>query len=146
MKLSTKARYGARAMLDLAIHYGQGPIQLKDIAERQEISEKYLEHLITSLKVAGFVKSVRGAHGGYLLSRPPSEIRLFDIIRVLEGSLAPVDCVDDSKICHRASFCVTRDVWGQIKEVMTGVLESITLEEMCQRQKRKQEPEVMYYI
>lgn len=147
MKLSTKGRYGARAMLDLALNYGKGYILLKDIARRQEISERYLEHLIAPLKAAGLVKSVRGARGGYALTKPPSKIRLSKVIKVLEGSISPVDCVDDFGLCHRASFCVTRDIWGDIGRAINGVLESMTLEDMVQRQKKKKVPSsVMYHI
>ena len=147
MKLSTKGRYGARAMLDLALNYGKGPILLKGIARRQEISERYLEHLIATLKLAGLVKSVRGARGGYTLAKPPSQIRLSEIIETLEGSVALVECVDDPKVCHRVTFCVTRDIWGRMSEAMIGVLDSTTLEDLVQKQKEKERPETpMYYI
>ena len=127
MKLSTKGRYGTRAMLDLALHYGQGPILLKDIARRQEISERYLEHVVIPLRAAGLVTSARGAHGGFALAKPPSELRLSYIIQVVEGSIAPVDCVDDPRLCSRADFCVARDVWAELEKAMSGVLESTTL-------------------
>jgi len=147
MKLSTKGRYGSRAMLDLALNYGKGFILLKDIARRQEISERYLEHLIAPLKAAGLVKSVRGARGGYSLARPPSEIKLNEVIRVLEGSMSPVDCVDDFGLCHRARFCVTREIWRDVGRAINGVLESMTLEEMVERQMEKGAPRaVMYHI
>jgi len=127
MKLSTKGRYGTRAMHNLALHYGQGPILLKDIARRQEISERYLEHVVIPLRAAGLVTSARGAHGGFALAKPPSEIRLSYIIQVVEGSIAPVDCVDDPRLCSRADFCVARDVWAELEKAMSGVLESTTL-------------------
>ena len=147
MKLSTKGRYGARAMLDLALYYGEGPILLKDIAKRQQISERYLEHLILSLKAAGLVKSARGARGGFILAKPPSQIRLIEMIQILEGSIAPVDCVLDPKVCSRASLCVTRDIWSEMNRAMSGILESTTLQDLVERQKEKEQHKVaMYYI
>jgi len=135
MKLSTKGRYAARAMLDLALHFGQGPILVKDISRRQEISQRYLEQLLTPLKVAGLVRVVRGARGGFTLAKPPSEIRLLEIIQIMEGSTAPVECVDDAQICSRSDFCVTREVWAEMKKATDTVLESITLQDLLERQK-----------
>ena len=147
MKLSTKGRYGARVMLDLALHFGEGPILLKDIAKRQQISERYLEQLILSLKAAGLVESTRGARGGFTLAKPPSQIRLSEIIQTMEGSIAPVTCVDDPKACSRADVCVTRDIWSEMGKAMSGVLESTTLEDLVQRQREKEKPEtIMYHI
>jgi len=147
MKLSTKGRYGTRAMLDLALHYGDGPILLKDVARRQEVSERYLEHVVTPLKVAGLLNSVRGAGGGFTLAKPPSQIRLSEIIQAVEGSIAPADCVDDPKVCPRANFCAARDIWTEMKKAMSGVLESTTLEDLAQRQIEKGEPQAtMYHI
>ena len=147
MKLSTKGQYGARAMVDLALHYGEGPILLKDIAKRQQISGRYLEHVIVSLKVAGLVKSMRGARGGFSLAKPPFQIRLSEIIQIMEGSIAMVECVDDPKVCSRADLCVTRDIWTEMKKAMNGVLESTTLQDLIERQREKRKPEaVMYYI
>jgi len=147
MKLSTKGRYAARAMLDLAFHYGEGPILLKDIARRQQISERYLEHLITPIKAAGLVTSMRGARGGFTLAKPPSQIRLSEIIQILEGSIAPVQCVDDPNICSRADLCVTRDIWTEMQKAMSGILESTTLQDLVRRQRDKEKPEaVTYYI
>ncbi len=145
MKLSTKGRYGTRAMVDLAFHYGQGPILLKDIAKRQQISEKYLEHIITSLKVAGLVKSIRGSHGGYILAKSPAQIKLSQVIKVLEGSIAPVECVDDPKVCSRAKLCVTRDIWKKIKRAIDEILESITLKDLVEREKKKEENKNVIY-
>lgn len=135
MRLSTKGRYAARAMLDLAIHFGDGPVMLKDISRRQEISERYLEQVLTPLRVAGLVRAIRGAKGGFVLGRSPSEISLSDIIRIAEGSTAPVECVDNAQICTRSDFCPTREVWTQIKRATDGVLASITLQELADRQK-----------
>ncbi len=147
MKLSTRGRYGTRALLDLALHRGEKPVPLKDIAQRQDIPLQYLEHLITPLIAGGIVWSTRGARGGVSLARPPEEIKLSEVIGLLEGSIAPVECVNDPKYCSRSDFCVTRDIWGELKKVMDGVLESTTLQDLVERQKRKgQSEEVMYHI
>ena len=147
MKLSTKSQYGTRALLDLALHNDKGPIPLKDIARRQQISAMYLEHLITPLVAAGIIRSLRGAKGGVWLAKPPQEIKLIEVIPLLEGSLAPVECVNDPKYCSRSGFCVTRDIWGELKKVMDEVLESTTLQDLVERHKRKEQcAEVMYYI
>ncbi len=147
MRLSTKGRYGLRALLDLALHRDEGSVLLKDIARRQEVSLPYLEHLIAPLIAAGLVKSTRGSRGGLLLLRSPSEIRLSEIIQVLEGSIAPVDCVNDSKLCHRSGLCVTRDIWIEMKMAMSQVLDSTTLQDLVERQRQKGQIETaMYYI
>ena len=147
MKLSTRGRYGVRALLDLAVHEGEGLVLLKDVARRQEVSLPYLEHLITPLVAAGLVKSTRGARGGVLLLRSPSEINLGEIIQLLEGSIAPVDCVNDPKLCHRSGSCVTRDIWIEMKIAMSQVLDSTTLQDLVERQRQKRQIETgMYYI
>ncbi len=147
MKLSTRGRYTTRALLDLALHQEEGPVLLKDIAQRQQISLQYLEHLITPLIGAGIVVSTRGPRGGVSLAKPPEEVRLSEVIKLLEGSLAPVECVNNPGICTRSELCVTRDIWSELKKAMNGVLESTTLQDLVERQKRKERPEeVMYYI
>ena len=147
MKLSTRGRYGLRALLDLAVHQGEGMVLLKDIARRQEVSLPYLEHLITPLIAGGLVKSTRGARGGVLLLKPPAEVKLTEVVQLLEGSIAPVDCVNDPKVCHRSTSCVTRDVWIQIKDAMTQVLDSTTLQDLVERQRQKEQTETrMYHI
>ncbi|MFC1983586.1 RrF2 family transcriptional regulator [Chloroflexota bacterium] len=147
MKLSTKGRYGTRALLELASHYGEGPIQLKDIAQRQQISLRYLEHLITPLVAGGILRSIRGAGGGVLLARPPEEIKLSEVVQLLEGPTAPVECVDNPEICDRSQLCVSRDVWGELKKAINGVLEATTLANLVYRDKQKEKPELaMYYI
>ncbi len=137
MKLSTKGRYGVRALLDLALHQDEGLVPLKDIARRQEVSLPYLEHLITPLIAAGLVKSTRGARGGVLLLKPPSEIKLGEVVQLLEGSITPVYCVNNPALCHRSTFCVTRDVWVEMKEAISQVLDSTTLQDLVERQKKK---------
>ncbi len=147
MKLSTRGRYGTRALLDLALHQREEPVLLKDIAQRQQISLRYLEHLITPLIAAGIVLSTRGPRGGISLVKPPEQVKLSEVIQLLEGSIAPVECVNNPEICTRSELCVTRDIWGELKKAMNGVLESTTLQDLVERQKRKERPEeVMYYI
>jgi Rrf2 family cysteine metabolism transcriptional repressor len=147
VKLSTRGRYGLRAVLDLAAHQAEGLVLLKDVARRQEVSLPYLEHLITPLIAAGLVKSTRGARGGVLLLKPPSEIKLSEVVQLLEGSIAPVDCVNNPDICHRSAFCVTRDIWSEMKGAMSQVLDSTTLQDLVERQRQKGQPETeMYYI
>ena len=147
MKLSARGRYGTRVLLDLAFQGGEEPVPLKDIARRQQISLLYLEHLVAPLIAAGMIRSTRGPRGGVWLSRLPQEIRLSEVIGLLEGSIAPVDCVNDPKACPRSELCVTRDIWTELKKAMDGVLESITLQDLVERQKGKaQSIEKMYYI
>jgi Rrf2 family cysteine metabolism transcriptional repressor len=146
MKLSTRGRYGTRALLELALHQGEGPVSLKDIARRQQISVQYLEHLITPLIAGGIVRSTRGARGGVSLTRSPEQIKLSEVVQLLEGSTAPVECVSNPEACSRSGSCVTRDIWSELKRVMDGVLDSITLQDLVERQKQKEQSEVMYYI
>ena len=147
MKLSTRGRYGTRALLDLALHEEGKPILLKDIAQRQQISLQYLEHVIAPLRAGGIVRSTRGARGGVSLAQPSEEIRLSKVIQLLEGSTAPVECISNPEICIRSKLCVTRDIWGELKQAIDGVLESITLQDLVERQKRKEQlQEVMYHI
>jgi len=147
MKLSTRGRYGLRALLDLAVHQGEGMVLLKDIARRQEVSLPYLEHLITPLIAGGLVKSTRGARGGVLLLKPPAEVKLTEVVQLLEGSIAPVDCVNDPRVCSRSASCVTRDIWMQIKDAIIQVLDSTTLQDLVERQRQKEQTETgMYHI
>lgn len=139
MKLSTKGRYGVAAMYDLALHYGQGPISLKSVAQRQGISEHYLEQLMGTLRKAGYVKSVRGAQGGYTLTREPAAITVGDIIRIMEGPIAPVDCLlaeaADNKYCLRAGHCVTRGVWAKVRDSIAAVLDGISLADLAKEER-----------
>ncbi len=147
MKISTKGRYATRAMLDLALHNGKTPVLLKDISARQDISLRYLEQIISPLVAAKIVSSTRGPRGGISLARPPRKIKLLDIIQVLEGPIAPVECVENPGVCRRAPSCVARDVWTDLAKAMYGVLESTTLQDLVERQKEK-EPgrELLYQI
>ncbi len=130
MKLSTRSRYGLRLIFELGLYYGDGPILLKDIAKREGISERYLGQLVIPLKNAGFISSIRGAHGGYLLSQNPVEISIKDIIEVLEGDLNLVECVKDGSSCDRVSSCATRRVWALLGDKIKEVLSSFTLADL----------------
>lgn len=135
MRLSTRGRYGLRAMYDLALHYGEGPIPLKATAERQGVSEHYLEQLAACLRRAGLITSSRGAQGGYELARHPWEITIGDVVRALEGALDPAECVSEdgpTDACGRADECTMRLVWKKLKDCMNRVLDSISLQDLCQ--------------
>lgn len=147
MKLSTRARYGTRALLDLARYWGKEPVQLKDIAERQKISLHYLEHIITPLVGAEIVRSTRGAHGGLQLIRHPGEIKLSEVVQLLEGIITPVECVSNPESCARSDLCVTREVWSKMKKAIDETLNSVTLQDLVERQKKKEQSEkAMHYI
>jgi Rrf2 family cysteine metabolism transcriptional repressor len=136
MKLSTKGRYSLRTMLDLALHFGEGPVLVKDISKRQRISRGYLQQLFIPLRSAGLVKSTRGASGGFTLARPPSEIRLAEIMQVAEGSTAPVPCVDELGFCAQSSECTTREVWVEMKRACDSLLDSISLQDLVDRHRK----------
>lgn len=127
MKLSTRSRYGMRALLELAMAYGDGPLQIKVIAKKEGISNKYLEQLVSILKSSGLVRSIRGPRGGYILSRDPKDISLKEIFTILEGPLITVECVDHPEYCNRCLDCITRKIWTEMQEAMLGVLESKSL-------------------
>ncbi|AQT69599.1 Cysteine metabolism repressor [Anaerohalosphaera lusitana] len=137
MKLSTRSRYGLRALLDLAKHVDEGPLQIKSIADREDISSKYLEQLMAILKSAGLVRSVRGPKGGYMLAKKPEEIRLSDVFVTLEGPMTPVECVEHTDYCSRCTDCITRQVWIEIHQAIMTVLESTTLQDLVDRAKSK---------
>lgn len=140
MKLSTKGRYGLKAMFQLAISQGHGPVPLKQIAEKQNLSENYLEQLFSTLRKDGLLNSVRGAQGGYLLSRPPEEITVGNILRSLEGELSPSDCIIDGlSECERETMCVTKNVWIKIKDSIDEVVDSITLKDMIEENRELNE-------
>jgi Rrf2 family cysteine metabolism transcriptional repressor len=148
MKVSTRGRYGLRAMMDLEAHQKEGtPVFLSDIAKRQAISEKYLEQIFAALRTAGLVNSVRGRKGGFLLSTPPSETTASSIINVLEGPCTLVDCVSKPRTCDKSEKCAARDVWSLLGEKIDEVLSSFTLEQLVAMQEAKSEKETsMYYI
>ncbi|MCM1156636.1 MAG: Rrf2 family transcriptional regulator [Roseburia sp.] len=135
MKISTKGRYALRLMLDLATYCAGGPVSLKDVAQRQQISDKYLEQIISVLNKAGYVKSIRGAQGGYFLRKDPSEYTVGMILRLIEGDLAPVSCVGANKVeCERQAECVTIRIWQQINDAVNNVVDNITLADMLEWQ------------
>jgi Rrf2 family transcriptional regulator, cysteine metabolism repressor len=129
MKLSTKGRYGVKAMLDLAIHYGKEPVSIKSISERQNVSEYYLEQLFSTLRKADLIKSVRGAQGGYVLSKSPGEITVKVVMEVLEGPVEISDCLEEGS-CNNIDCCATRLLWARIKDSIDSVMESTTLKDM----------------
>jgi Rrf2 family protein len=137
MRLSTRVRYGVRALLDVALNGEQGAVSLRDIAERQEISLLYLQQLIKPLIAGGLVTSARGPRGGLSLSRPPAEISLGDIFQVLEGPFSPVDCTVNPNGCARHTECATRETWTEIKTAVDTVLASTTLQHLMERQRDK---------
>ena len=141
LKLSTKGRYGVKAMLDLAVHYGTEPISIKSISERQGISEYYLEQLFAPLRRAGLIKSVRGAQGGYILNRTPIEITVLEIMDVLEGPVEISECLDNEE-CNKFESCATRVLWKKIQMSINSVMEKVTLQEMLNDYKSKQATQI----
>jgi len=147
MRLSTKGEYGTRALLDMALYQTGSPIPLKEIARRQAIPVQYLEQLVSPLIKAGIVRSIRGAGGGVTLAKPPDQIKISQVIETLEGSMAPVKCVDDPRVCSRSDFCVIRDVWEEVRRATKQVLESTTVQDLAERHKEKAKLKVpMYHI
>lgn len=136
MKLSTKGRYGLRAMIDVAIHSKEHKVSIKSISERQGISENYLERIIAMLKKGGYVKSTRGSRGGYVLTAKAEDISVGDILRALEGDLSPVDCTltNKDKVCLEADSCVTKIVWKRISDSINEVVNNISLQELVEEQ------------
>jgi Rrf2 family protein len=133
MKLSTRSRYGTRLMLDMAQHYNQGPVQLGDIAKRQNISVKYLEQIIIPLKKAHYVKSVRGPKGGHGLTRPPEEITVGEIVALLEEGDSLTECTEHAEVCERSPICPTRLIWQEAAKAMFDKLNTITLADLLQQ-------------
>ena len=138
MKISTKGRYALRLMLDLAMNESGQPVSIKEIAARQEISDKYLEQIISVLNSAGFVQSIRGAGGGYRLTREPDKYTVGMILRLTEGSLAPVACVDgNTSLCERIDSCATIEVYRRLNSAINNVVDNITLADLAEWQKKK---------
>ncbi|AYA77130.1 cysteine metabolism transcriptional regulator CymR [Robertmurraya sp. GLU-23] len=139
MKISTKGRYGLTIMIELAKKHGEGPTSLKTIAQANDLSEHYLEQLIAPLRNAGFVKSIRGAYGGYVLAKGPTEISAGDIIRVLEGPISPVEGIEDEEPAKRA-------LWMRIRDAVKGVLDNTTLEDLANHTDDGESDSYMFYI
>ena len=137
MKLSTKGRYGLRALIDLAQHGGEGPVSITSIAERQEISERYLEQLMSKLKKAGIIQSIRGAQGGYVLAKELEEVSVGEVLRALEGNLEPVECsgLHPEEGCEAAGGCVTKYVWQKINESINQTVDEIKLDRLVEESK-----------
>lgn len=135
MKISTKGRYALRLMLDLALNNSGEPVRIKDIAARQEISDKYLEQIISTLNKAGYVKSVRGPQGGYHLAKEPSQYTVGMILRLTEGSLAPVACLENEENdCQRRTYCVTLRLWQMLNDAISNVIDKVTLADLVEWQ------------
>lgn len=133
MKVSTKGRYALRLMIDIAEYGSEGvPVRLKDVARRQNLSGKYLEQIIAVLNKAGYVRSIRGPQGGYLLSRNPSDYTAGMILRLTEGSLAPIACLEDETACDMMDNCATIRLWRMLNDAINNVVDSVTLEEMVE--------------
>jgi Rrf2 family protein len=145
LRISTKGRYGTRVMLELALDYGNGYTLLKDIAKRQNISVGYLEQIIPRLKSAGLINSSRGAHGGYVLARPPEEITLHEIVTALEGPICLVECINSPDVCDRVGFCVTRDLWDEVTEKVDTTLRSKTLLDLVHKHRNKEKSRPLMY-
>lgn len=145
MQVSTRGRYGLRAMVDMALHATEGPMALRVIAERQDISESYLEQVFTSLRKSGLVRASRGSQGGYELSRPASEIKVGEILRALEGPIAPVHCVGDSQ-CEREKYCITRSFWEELRDKINEFLDNTSLQDLTDRARMIVPEEPMYFI
>ena len=146
MKISTRTRYGVRLMVSLGVHYGRGPVFLKDIARLEEISEKYLSQIIIPLKTAGLVNSFRGARGGYVLAHDPKDIKLSRVVEVLEGGLDLVYCLDAPGRCSRVPGCAVRSLWRQVGDNVRRSLDGVTLEDLVRRRRDKEHSVVMYNI
>ncbi len=135
MKLSTRGRYACRAMLELVDSYDNGALSIDRIADNQDISKRYLEHIFARLRKADIIKGTRGSKGGYRLRREASEITVGEVIRAVEGPLGPVHCVDDPKACPRVGQCVTHELWMRISETLNNLLDDLTLQNLADRQK-----------
>jgi len=144
MKLSTKGRYGTRAALELALRYGSGPVLVRDISKSQDISERYLENILNTLRKSGIVTSNRGAKGGFQLSRPPVGITVGDVVRAVEGPLDLVDCTS-GKDCERMSRCSTYLVWKRLKELIENELDSITLQDLVEKEQQLRNQQSIVY-
>lgn len=147
MKISSKGDYATRAMQDLALNYGKGPIQIDDVARRQHLPVRYLEQILLSLKRAGFLESKRGVTGGYYLAKHPREITLGAVIRVMEGPIIPIFCVGSGKreVCIEEPHCSLRDIWTDVRDAVAKILDHTTLEDLCQQIKVKRERQGLTY-
>jgi len=144
MKLSTKCRYGVRAMVEIARHYKEGPVKRKDITKAQDLSNAYLENILITLKANKLIHTTRGANGGFVLEGEPSRISLYTIVSTLEGTIAPVDCLERESVCDKTSFCVARKAWRKLHDAQLAVLRSISLQDLLDMETDSNE--IMYSI
>lgn len=135
MRVSTKGDYGVRALIELAQHYGQGPVQSAEIAARQSIPEPYLDQLLTTLRRAGFIRSVRGPQGGHALIRDPYEVRLSEVLEALEGPLSPIACLDESSDCSKMGGCAQREVWEEVRRATYEILNRATIGQLAEKER-----------
>jgi len=135
MKLSTRGEYAARAVLELSLHYGQNPVKIREIAERQDIPQKYLETILLTLQRAGVARSKRGARGGYYLAKPPEAITVGEVIRAMDGPLAPIGCVSVTahEFCPREGACGLELVWRETRDAIANILDNTTFADVCQK-------------
>ncbi len=135
MRLSTKGEYASRAMLELALHHPDGPLHIRTISAAQDIPERFLEQILLLLKRAGYLRSKKGPNGGYFLAKPPEEISVAEIIRVMDGPLAPIDCVSVTahEVCPREKFCGLRWLWKECRDVLAEILERTTFGDLAER-------------
>ncbi len=136
MKVSTKGDYGVRARVELAHHSGEGPLPSAEIAARQEVPEPYLDQLLTNLRKAGFIRSVRGPQGGHALIRDPRQVRLSEVMLALEGSLAPIACVDDPGACTKTGGCVQREVWERVRDATFDILKGVSIADLAAKERQ----------
>lgn len=141
MKISTRTRYGIRAVLELAENYHKGPLQLRIIAGRQDISMKYLEQIMAILKSGDFIRSIRGPRGGYMLAKAPNQIKLSDVFDCLEGHVTTVECVENENYCTRSIDCIAKQLWQQVHRAMRSVLQSVTLQDLLDKAKDNRSPD-----
>jgi Rrf2 family protein len=135
MKISTKGRYGTRAILEIARRYGQSPIKRSEIAESQSVPDSYLENILIALKKAGLIRTIRGAHGGYQLAKSPDDISVLDIVEVLEGTIVPVSCIEENRSdCIRNGRCVTRQIWNEMYDAIRSVLGKYSLKDLLEQE------------
>ena len=145
MRVSTKGDYGVRALIELSHHFGEGPLQSSEIAARQHIPEPYLDQLLTTLRRAGFIRSVRGPQGGHQLLRDPYTVKLSDVIVSLEGSLAPIACLEGDNACPKGTACAQRDVWEQVQQATMAILDANSIGQLAERE-REAAAGSRYYI
>ena len=147
MRISTRGRYGLRALVDMALHADSGPVALREIAERQGVSESYLEQVFANLRKAGLITALRGAQGGYILNQPASEITIGTILRILEGPITPVQCTNQAETCcGREKQCVTRPLWVELERLINDFLDHITLQDLVDKAPGKSNEDPMYFI